>query len=1132
VSSNDFDGPYSGPDGSRGADEQGAGTPPAGGQGAGGAGGQGAGNEGQGKGGRPSYPAPEGWDNDGFWRDSSIDSDYETGRQTPVRPADGPREAPGYSYWADGRGWESTPGAPGAAPGAPGVAPGAASGASGAWPGQAPNAPATSSFDPNARAAFLASAAGVPGAGNEPTGVYGGAPGFPGSYGGPAGPGPGGPAGYGLGAPVGPGAPGAPGGPTGPGGPSRPGGPSGPAGPGGHRGKRKGSWWRHWTWKKALAVVGGTCVFFILCLFSAYEYLYNTTQIPAALASATSQNSIVYYSDGTTEIGTIGTTNRHDLALSAIPGALQNAFLAAEDKNFWSEGGISPTGIARAAYYDLTNSGSLNGGSTITQEFVRNYYDDVGLQQTASRKIKEILIAEKLSKEKSKQWILDNYLNVVQEGDNSYGVAAAAETYFGLPVSKLTVSEDAIIAGIPQLPSIYPLQQNEALLKTRWQYVLGQMVKDKFITQAQMNAAKFPTLLTYKDPARAEMASNLNPADGNPWDPYILDVVRNELTDTDPGADNVSVQQLETGGLKIVTSISLSMEREIYNAVDTTMTSANIESTGDNTVDSLPLWALVGAEVQDPKTGAIVAMYPGRGETGMSTKDCVLNDCDDNTAVYTREQVGSSFKPYVLTAAVLQGMNVGTSTLDTSPYLCVTPDSTAYSTPITGGEYAVDSPSTSGTSGSCLLPDGATDGFPVENDGGELIGKQVSKESSGAAVYSSNVQNALAMSSNTGFTDLAHKVGGTDIVQAAGDYGVDLDTYADGGSGLPSYEGDVGMALGIAPMTVNEQTSMLATIDDSGMYHTAHIVKYWQTQADGSKIGPKITSHQVLTPAQDSEVEYAMDETTTVGTAEGSVTLDRPLISKTGTTSDSHSGFFIGAIPQYAMVVGMFTSSQDTNTSDNLAELGGGGFGGYWPAKIWNTFALAEFNQLPVENLPTPQFSGATWNLLGPLPKQKPTVSCTVDGKKVKISGKTCPAPTPTPTCSYTGEGKFTPCVTASASAQPTPTCSYTGESQFQDCVTASASAQPTPTCSYTGESQYQDCVTASPSASASATCTPTGVVSGCDGTTTGTSHPTATGPQAGLAVGGVLAVLPGSLLWVTVSQRRRRRRRRTGKAE
>ncbi|HEY0932510.1 MAG TPA: biosynthetic peptidoglycan transglycosylase, partial [Trebonia sp.] len=410
------------------------------------------------------YPAPEGWGNDGFWRDSSVDANYETGRLNPVRPESGPRENPGYSYWADGRGWENSPTAnqqPGPEPGAPTFNP-------------APG------FNP-ARSAYGTGAFGIGGAGAG-AGV----------------PGPGGTGGYGPVFPGGPGFPVGPGVPGGSGGPGGPGGPGGSRRPPGRNGKRRGSWWRHWSWKKALAVAGSFVVIVVLALFGVYQYLSSSAKIPTALASATYQNTTVYYSDGKTPIGTIGLVNRQDLTFSQIPKKMQDAVLAAEDRSFWTEGGISPTGILRAAYDDVSSSGggSLSGGSTITQEFVRGYYDGIGAQQTVSRKVKEVFIAQKLSKTKSKSWILTNYLNLIYLGKNSYGVAAAARTYFGEPVGQLTVPQEAVIAAIIQQPSNFPLPAYRSSLTARWHYVLNGMVTMGDLTQAQADAAKFPQLLT------------------------------------------------------------------------------------------------------------------------------------------------------------------------------------------------------------------------------------------------------------------------------------------------------------------------------------------------------------------------------------------------------------------------------------------------------------------------------------------------------------------------------------------------------------------------------------------------------------------------------------------------------------
>jgi membrane peptidoglycan carboxypeptidase len=876
------------------------------------------------------YPEPEGWGDDGFWRDQSIDSDYETGTTGAARPArNGTRRrgsgTPGYSYWADGKGWKNSPGL---------AANGVSANGSAARGG--PSGPDGSGGDYGR-------------GGGDLTAHYGAGAG-PGGYGSPGGPG-------GLGGPGGPGGPGHGGRRRGPGGPN------GPGGPRRRNGKVKGSWWRHWTWKKALGVVAGTFGFFILLMVGAYFYAYDSVSIPTQLAAnVLDQDSTVYYADGTTPIGTIGPIDRQLLTYNQIPMRVQDAVLAAEDRSFWTEGGISPTGILRAAYDDLTSSGgNLSGGSTITQEFVRQYYSDIGTQQTISRKIKEVFVAEKLAKAKSKQWILTNYLNTIYLGDNSYGIAAAAQTYFGVPVSKLTVAQAAVIAAIIQQPSYYPLPQYRSDLVARWHYyVLDGMVKMGDLSQSQADTMKFPKLLTDTQSSASTQQAAGTTSSSDPWAPYIMNVVYNELTN--PYGDHVSVQTLETGGLKIITTISRPMEVELYNAVNQNI--AAIKASGN----TLPSYALIGAELQNPNTGAIAAIYPGRGQN-MSVKQCNIYDCDLNTAIYSREQVGSSFKPYVLSAAVAAGMNVQTSTLNASPTLYVPPD--------------YDPLVLSTTDPAKAMPAS----FEVSNDGGETI---AGTKAGGATT----VQNALAQSSNTAFTDLAHRVGTKAIIEMAQNMGVDIGPYPNG-SNLDQMVGDVNMALGTASLTVNEQATMLSTIDNGGMYHQAHIVQSWQAPEGAVQLGT-LTSHQVLTPNLDSQVQYAMEMTTVDGTGTAaSLGPDRPIIGKTGTTSNYKSAFFIGAIPQWSFVVGIFTEQQNVNSPETLTTLGGGGFGGYWPANIWHTFMSEEFSNLPIEQFLPPVFTGQAWNQVGKLPakKKKPAPKVTTTCKQPQPFGFGCTGP-------------------------------------------------------------------------------------------------------------------------------------------
>ena len=695
------------------------------------------------------------------------------------------------------------------------------------------------------------------------------------------------------------------------------------------------------------------------------SYAYASTTVPTdASQAAMQQQSTVYFSDGQTVAGTFGTTDRQVLQYNQISPFVRDAVVAAEDRSFYNEGGVSPKGIMRAAYEDVFNSGgsssggsggSLEGGSTITQQFVRNYYANIGTQQTATRKIKEIFVALKVAKEKSKAWILTQYLNTIYLGDGAYGVGAAAQTYFGKPASKLTVAQAAMIAAIIQSPSYYPTPAGQQALVARWHYVLDALVSMGDLTAQQAAAEKFPTVLSAQD----------QHVGSDPYDPYILNVVENELEDT----YKYTPAQIDNGGLHIVTTVSKPMMDRLYSAVNQN------EKLMAEDGGALPWYGLVGAELQNPRTGAIVAFYGGPGEN-VPARYC--HDCFENTAVYTREQVGSSFKPYVLATAVAQGMNVQTTELDGFSPLWIPPDSE----PMT---YA-----------SRTAAGASSNWFQEQNDSNAVYGAM-------------SVAQAEAQSSNTAFTDLIHRVGTQNVVDMAKQFGVDAAS-----SGLQGDVGHVGMALGQDSLSVNEQDTMLATLTDNGTYHAAHII---QQIGQGMFIYPaQVRSTQVLMPAQDSQVQYAMSYDTINGTGTAAAMSDgRPIIAKTGTTDDAQSAFFIGAIPQYALTVGIFAENQSSSSKETLNGLGGnvgGGFGGYWPARIWHTFAEDEFAQLPMQQFPAPQFTGQTWDMFGPgmLPAPAPTATHAASrrapatppvGRPTPPVGNPFPAPTVTalPSC-------------------------------------------------------------------------------------------------------------------------------------
>jgi membrane peptidoglycan carboxypeptidase len=366
------------------------------------------------------------------------------------------------------------------------------------------------------------------------------------------------------------------------------------------------------------------------------------------------------------------------------------------------------------------------------------------------------------------------------------------------------------------------------------------------------------------------------------------------------------------------------------------------------------------AMLEDPGSGAIQAVYGGPGYIGkkyngtgkvITSKLCAKINCEWNMAVQNREQVGSSFKPYVLAAAVKAGMNVQTSTLNGFNNLYIAPDSTpaAYST------------TTKVPSSNLVQNDSLSENGPY------------------------TPQIAMAVSINTAYADLWHRVGGTAVANIAKEFGVNTDAACITAScpGNPGgMKDEAGVALGQASLSVLEQASMLATIDNGGVYHSAHIVASigHNTQNSAPPIPIKVTSYPVFSPDPTanknlaSQVQYAMSkDDAPYGTAPGAgMSNGQEIIAKTGTTDSAQSAFFIGAIPSQTLAVALFTNEQGSKigtakqTLELLGGLSQGGMGGTWPASIWHTYAENMFVPLGVEPFPTPVFTGQTWNQVPP----------------------------------------------------------------------------------------------------------------------------------------------------------------------
>ena len=395
--------------------------------------------------------------------------------------------------------------------------------------------------------------------------------------------------------------------------PGRHGGDDGGSG-GGGREHRKGDWWRHWTLKKAVSIAAIAAGVMVILGAAGVGIAYAKTPVPTdPQLSAIQSASTVYFSNNKTRVGQFGTVDRQVLLYSQIPAALRNAVVAAEDKNFWHEGGISPTGILRAAYYDLTSSGgNLQGGSTITQQLVRNYYANIGTAQTMTRKVKEIFVAQKLAQSTSKEQILKEYLNTVYFGGGAYGVGAAAQYYFGLPpsqINQITPPQAAMIAAMIQSPSGYSPDPKDGAryqaLVSRWHYVINAMVGMGTLSPQEAAKAKFPTVV-----------KPFNNSWGG-YRGYIMQAVLNELEQT----YGYTQEQLNTKGLHIVTTFSKPLMDSLYATVSQNralMKAGTPPSppfgahVGCGPKGCLPSYVNVGAVLENPANGAILAMYSGQ----------------------------------------------------------------------------------------------------------------------------------------------------------------------------------------------------------------------------------------------------------------------------------------------------------------------------------------------------------------------------------------------------------------------------------------------------------------------------------------------------------------------------------------
>ena len=522
--------------------------------------------------------------------------------------------------------------------------------------------------------------------------------------------------------------------------------------------------------------------------------------------------------------------NRESIDATSMGTYVREATVAVEDERFYKHGGIDPAGIARAA---LTNRG---GGSTLTQQYVRQtILSDEATQQTLTRKVREAYLAMQVEKKYSKDEVLTMYLNTVYYGESSYGVQAAAQTYFSKNAADLTLPEAALIAGLPQRPSkTSPYDYPEAALSRR-NHVLDRMLANKYITKKAHDEA-IATPITLK---RA-----VEPANGIYAAPYFVSDVKKLLQED----YNLSYQQLTGGGLTVKTSLNYTMQVQAETSVRDAIGTEG------------PECALTTI---NPKNGYVQAMVGGRDFSKNQINLANNVRVDPKTGVRSGgRQPGSTFKAFTLTTAIKSGMSPGAS-----------------------------------VNGSAVkIPTTDPKGWEVQNSEGQSRGMISVAQATYGSVNGAYARIEMALGSlDTGKADDKRnaELGAARVAEVAKSMGiVSLPLPANpsltlGGDAVTVQD----IASGFATLANNgvycPPVKIVSITDRNG--ESLYDVK------DDVDFAPK----RVLTPEVACAVTDILQGVVTGGTATSARISGRQIAGKTGTTNDSTNVWFTGYTPNF-----------------------------------------------------------------------------------------------------------------------------------------------------------------------------------------------------------------------------------------
>jgi penicillin-binding protein 1A len=555
----------------------------------------------------------------------------------------------------------------------------------------------------------------------------------------------------------------------------------------------------------------------------------------------TEANTKIYDSTGKRILAVLrGNENRVLVRYEDIAPVMKQAIVAIEDRRFFEHRGVDMRAIARAVFADVTKQGVVQGGSTITQQFIKNTY--VRNQRSIGRKLREAALAWQLEQQWSKKKILTAYLNTIYFGNGAYGVDQASLTYFSHHSKRLTLGEAALLAGLPADPSRYDPVTNPKAARARRRTVLRTMLDLRSISPRQFRAAD-----------RSPIPRRVQPQDNRGPGGYFANYVIQQLV------DKYRTRGVYGGGLEVTTTLDLKLQELGHKAIARWLK-------GENS----PSAALVAV---DPRNGAIKAMIGGSN----------FRESQFNLAVQGERQAGSSFKPFVLAAALRAG---------------VSPATTFVSKPTT-----------------ISLGDKL---WPVSNYEDEYLGPI-------------DVENATIHSDNAVYAQLTALVGPRNVRATAQRLGITsrLDDYFAIGLG----------AEAVNPLEMARAFSTLANDGrriDGAIFGNRPRAIVSVRKAGGRTKQNKVVQTPALEPEKAKLINSILQKVVTSGTGRKAALSDRPAAGKTGTTENYGDAWFVGYTPQLAVAVWV-------GYPDKLVPMltqfhGEPVAGGTFPALIWKSF--------------------------------------------------------------------------------------------------------------------------------------------------------------------------------------------------